>query len=91
MPSHQYSLFFHREQTMVVMDGGLGHELSMLGVWDGERRKTLGGNYVSAHSLFTASVGQRKTRGTFRFLQMPHPVEGYALWGGRGGDNSQVL
>lgn len=38
MPSQGYSLFFHRAQTMVVMDGGLGHEVSRLGVVVGERR-----------------------------------------------------
>lgn len=38
MPSQGYSLFFHRAQTMVVIDGGLGHELSVLGVIVGERR-----------------------------------------------------
>lgn len=38
IPSQGYSLFFHRAQTMVVMDVGLGHDVSMLGVTVGERR-----------------------------------------------------
>lgn len=37
MLSQGYSLFFHRAQAMVVMDDGLGHDVSVLGVTVGER------------------------------------------------------
>lgn len=40
MPSQGYSLFFHNAQTMVVIDEGLGHDVSVLGVMVGDRMKS---------------------------------------------------
>lgn len=48
--SHQYSLFLHRAQTMVVMDAGSGHAAS--GVIVGERRKSFPSEGVNVSHSF---------------------------------------